>query len=370
MIPYGKQCIDQLDIDSVIATLKSDWLTTGPKIAEFEEALSTYVGSKYTIAVSNGTAALHCTMLALGIGKGDEVIVTTMSFAASSNCVLYVGAKPVFADIDETTLLIDPTDIEKKITPRTKAILAVDYAGQPCDYELLRSICYKYNLVYIADGCHALGAEYKDKKIGSIADMTCFSFHPVKNITTGEGGAITTDNIKLYEKLRIYRSHGISTDFHQREKNGDWFYELTDLGFNYRITDFQCALGISQLKKLDNWISIRNDIARKYIKAFKDTNIVPLANVNGNLNAYHLFVVKTPNRDEIFKKLRKAGIAANVHYIPIHLHPYYKRTLRTKKGDCPIAEKVFNEILSLPIYPTLTEEEQLFIIEKLREFAK
>lgn len=370
IIPYGRQLIDQQDIDSVIETLQSDWLTTGPKVKEFEEAIASYVGAKYAVAVCNGTAALHCAMFASGIGKGDEVIVTPMTFAASSNCILYVGAKPVFADVLADTLLIDPSEIEKKITSRTRAVIAVDYAGQPCDYDSIRKICDKHNLIYIADGCHALGADYKGKKVGSIADMTCFSFHPVKHITTGEGGAITTDNPEYYEKLRLFRSHGITTDLHQREKTGAWFYEMTELGYNYRITDFQCALGISQLKKLDIWIKRRNEIARKYIKSFDGTSIIPLTIYKERRNAYHLFVVKVPNRNEVFKELRKAGISANVHYIPVHLHPYYKKMIGTREGDCPVAEEVFNQILSLPMYPGLQHQQQDYVIQQLMDIVK
>ena len=364
-IPYAKQTIDDDDIQSVINVLKSDWLTTGPKVDEFEEAIASSVNSKCAVAVSSGTAALHCAMFAAGIGKGDEVIVTPMTFAATANAILYMSAKPVFADIEEDTLLIDPGKIEEKITQKTKAIISVDYAGQPCDYAAIKKLCDKYGLIHISDACHALGAEYKGQKVGSIADLTCFSFHPVKHITTGEGGAVTTICKTYYDKLRLFRNHGITTDHRQREKLGSWFYEMTELGHNYRITDLQCALGISQLKKLPEWIKRRNKIAEKYDKCFAGTEIKPLK-VNDNLlNAYHLYVVKVPNRDGIFKDMRKAGIGVNVHYIPVHLHPYYQNKVGTGKGDCPVAEKVYEQILSLPMFPRLTETEQNSVIKKI-----
>jgi perosamine synthetase len=366
MIPYGRQTIDDDDIQAVVDVLKSDWLTTGPKVDQFERAIAEFVDSKHAVAVSNGTAALHSAMFAAGIEKGDEVIVTPMTFAASSNAILYVGAVPVFVDIEEDSLLIDSSKIENKITAKTKAVVAVDYAGQPCDYDAVRFVCDKYGLIYIADSCHAIGAEYKGRKVGSIADLTCFSFHPVKHITTGEGGAVTTNISKYNERLRLFRNHGITTNHRQREKQGSWFYEMTELGFNYRITDFQCALGISQFKKLSNWIMRRHEIARKYNDAFKETCIKPLVNKDFVLNAYHLYVVKVPNRNEVFNKLRKAGIRVNVHYIPVHLHPYYQKQLGTKKGVCPVAEKAYKQILSLPMYPALKDEEQDYVIKTIK----
>ena len=345
--------------------LKSDWLTTGPKVDEFEGAIANYVNTKYAVAVSSGTAALHCAMFAAGIGEGDEVITTPMTFAASVNAVLYVKAKPVFVDVEEDTLLIDSTKIKGKITNKAKAIIAVDYAGQPCDYDAIRKICDEYNLVYISDSCHAIGAEYKGKEIGSRADMTCFSFHPVKHITTGEGGTITTNCKKYYDKLRLFRNHGISTDHRQREKQGDWFYEMVELGYNYRITDIQCALGISQLRKLPGWIKRRNQVAERYTEAFKKTKVHPLINHKNVINAYHLYVVKIKNRDVCFSKLRDNGIGVNVHYVPVHLHPYYQDNLGTSLGDCPIAENVYTQILSLPMYPGLTEKEQDYVIDTI-----
>ena len=366
MIPYGKQTIDNDDIQAVVDVLKSDWLTTGPKVDEFEDAIASYVNSEYAVAVSSGTAALHCAMFAAGIKQDDEVIVTPMTFAASSNAILYMNAMPVFVDIEEDTLLIDANKIEKKITPKTKAIVTVDYAGQPCDYDTIKKICNKHNLIHISDGCHALGAEYKEQKIGSLADMTCFSFHPVKHITTGEGGAITTNCKKYYDKLCLFRNHGITTDHRQREKQGSWFYEMVELGYNYRITDIQCALGISQLKKLSVWVKKRNEIANKYNEAFAKTCIKPLITRDSSVNSYHLYIIKVPNRNEVFNKLRKVGIGVNVHYIPVHLHPYYKKKLGTRIGDCPVAESAYEQILSLPIYPSLIDTEQQFTIDKMK----
>ena len=269
MIPYGKQFIDKEDIEAVINVLKSNWLTTGPKIGEFEKVFANYVGAKYAVAVSNGTAALHSAMFAIGITSDDEVIVPPITFAATANAVIYQEGKPVFADVDPDTLLIDPSEIEKKITPKTKAIIAVDYAGQPCKYDQIKYITNKYGLILIADSCHALGAKYKNRKVGSIADITVFSFHPVKHITTGEGGMVTTDNSTWAEKIKIFRNHGITSDHHKRSKEGSWFYEMEELGYNYRISDIQCALGISQLRKLPYFLKKRRKIAELYNMAFK-----------------------------------------------------------------------------------------------------
>ena len=366
MIPYGRQIIDKSDIDVVVEVLNSDWLTTGPSVDKFEKDLSSYLDVDYAVAVSNGTAALHCAVYAAGIGHKDEVIVTPMTFAASSNAVLYRGAVPVFADVEKDTLLIDADRIEEKITNKTKAVIAVDYAGQPCNYDSIKKICDKYGLIYISDACHAIGSEYKGRKIGSLADITCFSFHPVKHITTGEGGAVTTNSKDFYEKLRLFRNHGITSDHRQREKQGAWFYEMIDLGYNYRITDFQCALGSSQLKKLTRWIKERGEIAKRYNDAFEGTNITPLGNRDNILNAYHLYVVKIFDRDDVFSKLREAGVGVNVHYIPVYLHPYYQN-LGYEKGLCPIAEEAYSKILSLPIFPALTSQEQQYIINTVKE---
>lgn len=374
MIPYGRQFIGDDDIKDVVEVLKSDWLTTGPKVQEFEQAVADYVGAKYAVAVSSGTAALHATMFALGIGSGDEVIVPPMTFAASANCIVYQGGTPVFVDVSPDTLLIDPDKIEEKITSRTKAIIAVDYAGHPCEYDTLWEIATRNNIDLVADGCHALGAEYKSRKVGSLAVMTAFSFHPVKHITTGEGGMITTDNEELVNRMRIFRNHGISTDYRQREAQGSWFYEMVELGYNYRITDFQCALGMSQLKKLPKWIERRREIAHRYEHAFDSfLEVKPLSVRSETFHAYHLYVVRIDfggtkqNRTMVFKQLREAGIGANVHYIPVHLHPFYKKHFDTRLGLCPIAEQAYEHIISLPMYPALSDKEQNLVIECLKK---
>jgi len=364
MIPYGRQFIDEDDIRAVTEVLRSDWLTTGPKVSEFEEAFAQYVGAKHAVTVSSGTAALHAAMYAIGIGPGDEVIVPPITFAATANCVVYQGGTPVFSDVEPDTLLLDPNQIETKITSNTKAIIAVDYAGQPCNYDSLRKIADKHNLVLIADACHALGAEYKGQKTGKLADLNIFSFHPVKHITTGEGGMITTDNADYADRMRLFRNHGITTDHHQREKQGSWYYEMVDLGYNYRMTDFQCVLGISQLKKLLGFLARRREIAKRYDDTFTSmSEITPLAVHENVLHAYHLYVVKIDfktlgiDRTMLFTILREKGIAVNVHYIPAHLHPFYRDKFNTRPGLCPNAEYAYEQIISLPMFPEMTDED-------------
>jgi len=370
MIPYGKQYIDDDDIKAVVEVLKSDWLTTGPKVEEFEQAVADYVGSKYAVAVNSGTAALHCAMYAIGIGPGDEVIVPPMTFVATANCIVYQGGTPVFVDVEEDTLLIDPDKIEEKITPKTKAIIAVDFAGQPCDYDRLREITNKHNLILVADSCHALGAEYKGKKAGSLADLSVFSFHPVKHITTGEGGMITTDDKVYAERMKQFRSHGIATDCREREKQGTWFYEMIDLGYNYRLTDLQCALGLSQIKKIHFFLKKRREFADRYNKTFANTDRAePLTIHIHALHAWHLYIIKIkgPDRNYVFQHLRESGIGANVHYIPVHLHPFYKNRFDTNLGLCPVAEKVYKEIISLPLFPSLNIEDFKIVMDTVKE---
>jgi len=370
MIPYGRQSVDDEDIQFVVEVLRSDWLTTGPMVEKFEQAVADFVGSEYAVAVSSGTAGLHAAMAAVGINTGDEVIVPTMTFAATANAVVFQGGRPVFVDVLPNTLLIDPSEVEAKITSRTKAIVTVDYAGQPCDYDALRAISDKHRLTLIADACHSLGAEYKGRKVGTLADLTVFSFHPVKHITTGEGGMIVTDNREYAEKMRRFRNHGISTDHRQRSGNGTWFYEMTDLGYNYRLTDFQCALGLSQLQKLPAWIERRREIAREYDLAFATLHAIkPLDTSADVTHAYHLYVVKLegaqPERSRVavFEALRKEGIGVNVHYIPVHLHPFYLKRFGTRPGMCPAAEEAYERILSLPIYPTMEDRDVRKVIE-------
>lgn len=361
-IPYGRQTIDDDDIAAVVNALRSDWLTTGPAVERFEEAVCSFSGAKYGVAVCNGTAALHTAMHGIGIGPGDEVIVPPMTFAATANCVLYQGGKPVFADVDADTLLLDPKAAEAAITPRTKAIVAVDYAGQPCDWDALRAVADCHGLALVADACHSIGGRYKGRPVGTLADITVFSFHPVKQITTAEGGMCLTDNAAIAERMRVFRNHGITTTASQREKSGAWFYEMTDLGFNYRITDMQCALGTSQLAKLSNWIDRRNELAHTYDRAFSGSPVRPLCRREDVVHAYHLYTVRIAERDVVFARLRQNGIGANVHYVPVHLHPYYREKLGTREGMCPVAEAAYSEILTLPLWPGMSPQDQERVI--------
>ena len=366
------QGISDRDIQAVVEVLQSDWLTTGPKVGEFERAIANFVGAKEAVAVSNGTAALHAAMFALDIQHGDEVLVPAITFAATANCVVYQGGTPVFIDVDAETLLLDPALLEGKITPKTRAIIAVDYAGQPCDYDVLRTIAEKHNLSLVADACHALGGRYKDKAVGTLADLSTFSLHPVKSMTTGEGGVITTNDSKLAEKMRRFRNHGINSDHRQRQFHGTWYYEMTDLGYNYRLTDFQCALGMSQLQRLPEWIIRRQEIAAKYYSAFAETpHVEPLGSSDDISHAYHLFVVQLKldqletNRDEVFDTLRSKGLPVNVHYIPVHLHPFYRKRFGNGPGLCPVAEAAYEKILSLPIHPNLSDENIDEVVETI-----
>lgn len=369
-IPYGRQAIDEEDIKAVVEVLQSDFLTTGPKVSEFEKAVADYVGAKYAVAISNGTAALHAACFAAGIQPGDEVITTPVTFAASANCALYCGAAPVFADIKADTYNIDPDDIRKRITSKTKAIVAVHYTGQPCEMDEIHKIAREHGLIVIEDAAHALGADYKGKKIGSVSDMTTFSFHPVKHVTTGEGGMITTDNIELYERLKLFRSHGITRDESFMTKNeGGWYYQQIALGYNYRITDIQCALGISQMKKLDKFVARRRYLVERYNKAFADIeDIVCPMQGEGCNNSWHLYVIQVPagRRHEIYNKLQTAGIHVNVHYIPVYYHPYYQNN-GYADVHCRNAEELYERIISLPLYYSLTDEEQDYVIDTIKK---
>lgn len=373
MIPYGKQTIEQDDIQAVVDVLKSDFLTTGPKIAEFEQTVADYVGAKYAVAISNGTSALHAACFAAGIEPGDEVITTPLTFAASANCVLYCGGTPVFADVDPKTYNIDPEDIQRKITDRTKAIIAVHLAGQPCDMDAIHSIAREHGLIVIEDGAHALGSVYKGKKVGSMSDMTTFSFHPVKPITTGEGGMIVTDNEDFYKKMILFRSHGITRDDSMMTRNdGPWFYQQFNLGYNYRITDIQCALGCSQMKKLDRFLARRKEIVARYNEAFADCdNIITPYQLSDTESGWHLYIVqvKKCDRIQVFENMREKGIGVNVHYIPVYMHPYYQEH-GYENVHCANAEEIYSHIISLPLYPGLTSEQQDYVIDTLKSLCE
>lgn len=373
MIPYGKQTIEQDDIQAVVDVLKSDFLTTGPKIAEFEQIVADYVGAKYAVAISNGTSALHAACFAAGIGPGDEVITTPLTFAASANCVLYCGGTPVFADVDPKTYNIDPEDIRRKITDRTKAIIAVHLAGQPCDMDAIHSIAREHGLIVIEDGAHALGSVYNGKKVGSMSDMTTFSFHPVKPITTGEGGMIVTDNEEFYKKMVLFRSHGITRDDSMMTRNdGPWFYQQFDLGYNYRITDIQCALGCSQMKKLDRFLARRKEIVARYNEAFADCdNIITPYQLSDTESGWHLYIVQVKNCDrrQVFEGMREKGIGVNVHYIPVYMHPYYQEH-GYENVHCANADEIYSHIISLPLYPGLTSEQQDYVIDTLKSLCE
>jgi perosamine synthetase len=374
LLPYGRQWIDDDDIEAVIKVLKSDYLTTGPAVREFEKEIAEYVGAKYAVSFSNGTAALHGACFAAGITKGDEVITTPITFAASANCILYQGGKPVFVDIDSKTYNIDPKEIEKHITSKTKAIIPVHFTGQPAALDEITSIAKKYGLVVIEDAAHALGAEYKNSKIGSISDMTMFSFHPVKHITTGEGGIITTNNEEYYEKLLQFRSHGITRDRNKmKEEHGPWYYEMQFLGYNYRLTDIQAALGTSQLKKIDRFVEIRRKYAEQYNAAFSNLPqiTIPYQHPDGQ-SSWHLYILRfnqeqlTVNRKEIFEHLLSMNIGVNVHYIPVYLLPYYQQ-LGYPKGLCTNAEKLYEEMITLPLFPKMSQEDISDVIQSVKK---
>jgi perosamine synthetase len=374
LLPYGRQSIDEREIAAVAAVLRSDWLTTGPKVAEFERALAAAAGAADAVVVSNGTAALHAAMYALRIGPGDEVIVPTMTFAASANGVAFVGGTPVFADVNPDTLLIDPTQVEAKISGQTKAIIAVDYTGQPCEYDRLRAIAEKHGLTLVDDACHAIGGSYQGRPVGSLAVLNTFSFHPVKHVTTGEGGAIATDDAALAGRMRLFRNHGISTDFRQREAAGSWVYNMVDLGFNYRLSDIQCALGITQLAKLPQSVARRQAIAAQYDAAFAELpGLHPLCVRNDVSHAYHLYVVRLDletlrvDRGQALRALRAEGIGVNVHYRPVHLHPFYRDHFGTRPGDCPVAEAAYERLLTLPMFPGMSDTDVQDVITALEK---
>ncbi len=372
LLAYGHQSVDDADVDAVAQVLRSEWLTTGPKVREFERAFARLLGAGEAVVLSSGTAALHAAMHGLAIAPGDEVIVPAMTFAASANCVVYQGGTPVFADVDRQTLLLDCRAAEAKISPRTRAIIAVDYAGQPCDYDALRDLAERHGLALVADACHALGAAYKGWPVGTLADFNIFSLHPVKAMTTGEGGVVTTDSFESAHQLRRFRNHGISSDHYQREQLGSWLYEMVELGFNYRLSDIQCALGLSQLGKLPDWIARRRTIARRYDEAFAQLPaILPLRVKPDVDHAYHLYVIEVDpcalgaDRARFFAALRAEGIGVNVHYLPVHLHPFYRQSYGTLPGLCPNAEAAYENIISLPIFPAMSDDDVDDVIEAI-----
>jgi perosamine synthetase len=363
-LPYGRQSVDEADIAAVAEVLRSDWLTTGPKVAEFEQAFAARVGAAHAVSFTSGTAALHATAFAAGLKAGDEAITTPMTFAATANCILYQGATPVFSDVRRDTLNLDPEQIEKKISPKTKAILPVDYAGHPAELAPVLEIAQRHGLVVIEDACHALGAEYDGRRVGSIADMTVFSFHPVKHITTGEGGMVATNNPQFAETLRRFRNHGISSDARQRQSAGQWHYEMVLLGFNYRLPDIVCALGIQQLKRLDANLVRRREIAALYTSAFREVSGVVAPAVRPEVNpAWHLFPIRldleklTADRAQIFRALRAENIGVNVHYIPVHLHPYYRERFGYKGGEFSVAEDAYARLISLPMFHGMSDQD-------------
>lgn len=381
-IPYGRQNITQEDIDSVVSTLTSDFLTQGPKVAEFEQAFANYVGSKYAVAVSNGTAALHLCALALEVKEGVNVITTPITFAASANCIRYCGGNVYFADIDPETFLIDLKKLEALIVSKPKGffsgVIPVDFAGLANDLEKIKKIAEENNLWIIEDACHAPGGYFTDSKgikqncgNGNFAELAIFSFHPVKHIATGEGGMITTNDKVLYDELILLRTHGITKNPELLQENhGGWYYEMQELGYNYRIPDMLCALGISQLKRADEGLLKRKTIAQKYNAAFGSHSKIKIQDPKlQEGHAFHLYIVKIQDRLGLYNHLRQNNIFAQVHYIPVHTMPYY-RSLGFKKGDLPIAEAYYEQCLSLPMFPTLTESEQNFVIEKVLEFTK
>jgi len=376
LLPYGRQSVDEADIQAVVDVLRSDWLTTGPKVAEFEEAFAARVGAAEAVSFSSGTAALHGAVFAAGLKAGDEAITTPMTFAATANCVLYQGATPVFADVCFDTLNLDPEEVMGRITSRTRAILPVDYAGHPTDLDAILYLAKRHGLVVIEDACHALGAEYKGRRVGSIADMTVFSFHPVKHITTAEGGMVATNDAKFAESMRRFRNHGISSDARQRQSAGQWHYEMVSLGFNYRLPDVVCALGIEQLKKLGANLLRRRQIASQYGAAFREIPGIVPAMTRPEVNpAWHLYPIRldfeqlAADRAQVFRALRGENIGVNVHYIPVHFHPFYRERFGFKGGEFPVAENSYARLISLPMFHAMTDQDVDDVIQAVRKVA-
>lgn len=374
-LPYATQWTGEEEKKEVMEVLDSDWLTTGPKVAQFEKDIANFVNAKFAIAVNSGTAALHCCTLALDLKPGDEVITTPFTFLASANCIIYAGAKPVLADINEDTYNIDVNEIKKKITSKTKAIIPVHYAGQPCDMDEIHEIAKKHNLKVIEDAAHALSAEYKGKKIGGLSEFSIFSFHPVKNITTAEGGIITTNDPELAKFCIMHRTHGITKEAMQRYgKNADWSYDMKRLGFRYNMTEFQAALGIAQLRKIEKFQKRREEIVKIYDKNFSGMPELILPYTKPEVkSSWHLYTIRVKenmlnaDRNQIIKALKAENIGVNVHYIPIHLHSYYQQNYGYKEGDYPIAEKIYKTIITLPLFPKMTDKDVQDVIEAVKK---
>ena len=374
LLPYGRQSIDEDDIRTVVETLRSEWLTTGPKVAEFEEAFAERAGAKYAVSFSSGTAALHGAAFAAGLNDGDQALTSPLTFVATANCILYQRATPVFVDVCRDTLNVDPEELQCSISHRTRAILAVDYAGHPADLEGILRIADSHGLVVIEDACHALGAKYRERSVGSVAHLTVFSFHPVKHLTTGEGGMVTTNDVRLAQILRQFRNHGISSEVRERQAREQWEYEMVLLGFNYRLTDIGCALGISQLKKLEANLRRREEIADQYAAAFREMPELMLPGVRPDVEpAWHLYPIRlhsgrlAATREQVFRALRAENIGVNVHYIPVHLHPYYRNRFGYSGGEYPVAEDAYERLISLPIFQGMTDADVDDVISAVKK---
>jgi len=366
IIPYGHQWIDNEDIKAVVKVLKSDWLTQGPVVEEFEKSVAKYCGAKYAVAFSSGTSALYSAYMAGELKEGDEVITTPLTFAATSNMICFCHAEPVFADIKKDTLNIDPKEISKKITKNTKAIVTVDFAGNPCNYQEILKIAKDNNLLLIEDACHAFGAQYRGKKTGNFADMTIFSFHPVKHITTGEGGMVVTNSKVFFERLKLIRNHGMI----KKPENGPWYFEIENPSFNFRITDIQCALGLSQLNKIEKFIAKRKEIAKIYADSFKDVKeVITPKEESLAKSSWHIYPIQVnpAKRMKIFEMLQKDGIKVHVHYMPLHLHPFYKKQFGYKEGDFKNAEEYYNSAITIPLFPKMTKKEINYVISSVKK---
>jgi len=367
-LPYGKQEICDADVKAVVEALCSGWLTTGPRVAEFEKAFAGWCGAREGVAVNSGTAALHAAMRAINLKPGEEVIVPAITFAASANAAIYEGGVPVFADVEPDTMLIDPASAASRITAKTRAIVAVDYAGQPADYDALRAAIAGRNIALIADACHAPGATYKGRPTGTLADLSCFSFHPVKHLTTCEGGMTVTDDADMAAHMRRFRNHGIDSDHRSREKSGTYAYDMRELGFNYRLPDVQCALGLAQLSRLQTWVAARQRLAALYDRALSGMEFVkPLQTRKDRTHARHLYVVElaeTIDRDRVFAQLRADGIGANVHYAPVYLHSYYRQR-GYAAGIAPVAEAASRRLLTLPLFPAMANDDANRVVASL-----